>query len=171
MTHEEPPAAFYNPYAFAFDTDVAIALLADFQIRRAIERGDFDDLPGSGEPLDLPDHHDPDWWVKNLMKRENFQPPLPPSIQLRKDDAALDARLDQISTEAAVRREVEEFNQRVIRARYQLPAGPPLVTMPRDTEATVSAWATRKAERIEESRARALAEEQERRGGFRRKRR
>lgn len=48
---------------------------------------------------------------------------LPPSIQLRKDDAALDGQLDQLPNEAAVRGEVEQFNERVIRARYQLPRG------------------------------------------------
>lgn len=133
MTSPEsiPPLAFYNPAAFAFDTEVAIALIADMQIRKAIERGEFDDLPGSGKPLDLPAHHDPDWWLKSLMKRERIVM-LPPSIQLRKEDAALDAELDQLGNEAAVRNEVEQFNERVIRARYQLPAGPPLITMPRE---------------------------------------
>ncbi|HWS51339.1 MAG TPA: DUF1992 domain-containing protein, partial [Microbacterium sp.] len=134
------PLPFYNAAAFAFDTEVAIALIADLQIRKAIERGEFDDLPGSGKPLDLPAHHDPDWWLKNLMKREGLVM-LPPSIQLRKDEAALDKQLDELPNETAARREIEQFNDRVIRARYQLPAGPPLITMPRDVEATVLAWA------------------------------
>lgn len=80
---------------------------------------------------------------------------LPPSIQLRKDDAALDGQLDQLPNEAAVRGEVEQFNERVIRARYQLPAGPPLITMPRDVEATVTAWAERRAAHAEQSRRQA----------------
>ena len=147
----KPPLAFYDPAACAFDTEVAIALLADLQIRRAIERGAFDNLAGSGKPLDLPDHHDADWWLKSLMERERIVL-LPPSIQLRKDDAALDEQLDQLSNEVAVRREVEHFNERVIRARYQLPAGPPLITMPRDVEATVAAWADRRAARAAEAR-------------------
>jgi len=156
-----PPLIFYNPAAFAFDTEVAIALIADMHIRKAIERGEFDDLPGSGKPLDLPDHHDPDWWLKSLMKRERIVM-LPPSIQLRKDDAALDAELDQLSNEAAVRHEVEQFNERVIRARYQLPAGPPLITMPRDVDATVVAWGARRATRAVEARKKADAEAQAR---------
>ncbi len=157
MAEHELPLRFYNPSAFAFDTDVVIALLADRQIRNAIERGEFDNLPGAGKPLDLPDHHDPDWWLKNLMKREGLVM-LPPSVQLRVDDAALDEQLDRLSDEAAVRREVEEFNERVIWARYQLPAGPPLITMPRDIEATVAAWADRRAARAEESRRKAAEE-------------
>lgn len=150
MSDREMREAFCNPFAFAFDFEVAIALIADMQIRRAIERGEFDDLPGSGEPLDLPDHHDPDWWLKSLMKREGLVM-LPPSIQLRKDDAALDEQLDEMGSETTVRREVEQFNERVIRARYSLPAGPPLITMPRDVEATVTAWAVRRAERAEQA--------------------
>ncbi len=163
MTEAEPapPLAFYNPAAFAFDIEVAITLIADLQIRKAIERGEFDNLPGSGEPLDLPDHHDPDWWLKSLMKREGIVL-LPPSIQLRKDDAALDEQIDQLSNERDVRRAVEQFNEQVIRARYQLPAGPPLITMPRDIEATVAAWAERRAARVEEARRRSAEEDRAR---------
>lgn len=80
---------------------------------------------------------------------------LPPSIQLRKDDAALDGQLDELLSEVAVRREVEQFNERVMWARYQLPVGPPLITMPRDVEATVGAWADRRAVRAEEARRKA----------------
>ena len=152
-----PPLTFYNPAAFAFDTDVVIALIADMRIRKAIERGEFDNLPGSGKPLDLPDRYDPDWWFKSLMKREGLVL-LPPSIELRKDDAALDEQLDQLSNEEAVRCEIEQFNERVIRARYQLPLGPPLITMPRDIEATVAAWADRRAARAEQARKKAEEE-------------
>nr|WP_245555538.1 DUF1992 domain-containing protein [Gordonia soli] len=120
-------------------------------IRKAIERGDFDDLPGSGQPLDLSDAHDPDWWLKSFMKREGL-PFLPPSIQLRKDDSALDELLDQLSSENDVRHEVAEFNEKVRQARLQLPVGPPLITMPRDIEATVTAWADRRAARSEVAR-------------------
>ena len=44
----------------------------DLQVQRAMERGEFDDLPGAGKPLDLPDKHDPDWWVKQLIEREQI---------------------------------------------------------------------------------------------------
>ena len=62
----------------------------DLQVRQAMERGDFDDLPGAGKPIaDLGEHHDPDWWIKKLVERENIAV-LPPSVQLRKEDAELD---------------------------------------------------------------------------------
>ncbi len=118
----------------------------DLQIQQAMARGEFDDLPGAGKPLELGEHHDPDWWLKKLVERENIAV-LPPSLQLRKDDAELDDRLDGLVRESDVRREVEEFNERVMKARYALPAGPPLVTMPRDVEQTVAAWRERAAAR------------------------
>jgi hypothetical protein len=83
---------------------------------------------------------------------------LPPSIELRREDAALDERLDEIWVEDDVRHEVEEFNRRVLRGRYQAPAGPPLVTMPRDVDETVAAWAERRAARAAEARAAAAAD-------------
>ena len=81
-------------------------------------RGAFDDLPGAGKPIeDLGTEHDPDWWLKRMVKREKVSV-LPPSLQLRKDDAELDERLDKLTAESEVRREVEEFNARVLKARY-----------------------------------------------------
>jgi hypothetical protein len=119
----------------------------DLQVRQAMERGDFDDLPGAGKPIkDLGDSHDPNWWLKKLVERENVAV-LPPSLALRKEDAELAATLDRLNVEGEVRRHVEDFNARVIHARYSTPQGPPLVTMPRDVEETVAAWKDRRAAR------------------------
>src|SRR6478735_7212843 len=119
----------------------------DLQIRQAQERGAFDNLPGAGKPIEgLGGEHDPDWWLKKLVERERIVV-LPPSVVLRKEDAELDGHLDKINVEKDVRREVEDFNERVIRARYSLSAGPPLITMPRDVDATVEAWSERRAAR------------------------
>jgi hypothetical protein len=120
----------------------------DLQIRQAIDRGDFDDLPGAGKPIEgLGAEHDPDWWIKRLIERENLVV-LPPSIQLRKDDAALDDLLDAQGSERAARALVEEFNARVLRARYQIPVGPPLITQPRDVEETMARWRARRTARL-----------------------
>jgi hypothetical protein len=117
----------------------------DLQIKQAMERGDFDDLPGAGKPIkNLGTQHDPNWWVKQLIEREKITGVLPPALQLRKDDAELDARLDRHTAESEVRRELEEFNARVMKARYTPVDGPPLVTMPRDIEAEVDAWRERR---------------------------
>jgi hypothetical protein len=119
----------------------------DVQIRRAMERGDFDDLPGAGKPIEgLGTEHDPEWWLKQLIERERIAV-LPPALQLRKDDAELDRLLDTLAAETEVRKQVEDFNARVLRARYTPVDGPPLVTMPRDVEETVAAWRERRAAR------------------------
>lgn len=117
----------------------------DLQVQKAIKRGEFDDLPGAGKPLNLPDEHDPDWWVKRLVERENITGIAPPAIALRKEDAELDARLDREATAEDVRREVEDFNARVVEARRQLTGGPPVVTPTRDVGAEVEAWGKRRA--------------------------
>ena len=125
----------------------------DLQVRQAMARGDFDDLPGAGKPIrDLGSQHDPDWWVKQLIERERITGVLPAALQLRKDDAVLDDRLDAMTSETEVRREVEDFNARVIRARYTPVDGPPLITMPREVDAEVDRWRERRTARIREQR-------------------
>ena len=137
----------------------------DLQVRQAMERGDFDDLPGAGKPIaDLGDTHDPDWWIKKLVEREHVAV-LPPSLALRREDAELDDTLDRLNVEAEVRRHVKDFNERVVAARYRLPEGPPLVTMPRDVDDAVAAWRERRTTRLAEQRRKAreaLAEERAR---------
>ena len=121
------------------------AAWVDQQIRVAMAKGEFDDLPGAGKPIkDLGAQHDPDWWLKKLVEREQITGVLPPSLALRKEDAELDDRLDTLNVEAEVRRHLEDFNSRVISARYQLPEGPPLITMPRDVEVEVTRWRERR---------------------------
>lgn len=129
------------------------------QLRIAFERGDFDDLPGAGKPLEgLGSDHDPDWWVKRLVEREQISV-LPPALELRKEDAQLEQRLDRITAESEVREEVEGFNARVRRARMQLLGGPPVITPERDVEAEVAGWRERRTARVEAQRA-ALAAQQ-----------
>ena len=118
----------------------------DLTIQQAMARGEFDNLPGAGKPIQgLGTEHDPDWWVKQLIEREHITGVLPPALQLRKDDAELEARLDSLHSAADVREEVEEFNARVIKARYTPVDGPPLITQPRDVDAEVEAWRARRA--------------------------
>ena len=120
----------------------------DLQVQEAMARGEFDDLPGAGKPIkDLGGAHDPDWWVKQLIEREKITGVLPPALQLRKDDGELDDHLDRLASESEVRREVEDFNGRVVAARRQLEGGPPVITPTRDVDETVDAWRSRRAAR------------------------
>jgi hypothetical protein len=113
----------------------------DLQVHKAIERGDFDNLPGQGKPLP-PLDDDPNWWLKKLIEREKISV-LPEALQLRKDDAELDALLDRQGSERAVRELLETFNKRIINARRQLQGGPPVITPLRDVDAEVAAWRAR----------------------------
>ena len=136
----------------------------DLQVRQAMERGDFDNLPGQGKPIEgLGNQHDPDWWIKKLVDRENIAL-LPPALALRKEDAELDARLDRINVETDVRREVEDFNGRIRKAIYTPPtgpSGPPVITRQRDIDAEVAAWRERRTARIEAQRAARAAHDAE----------
>ncbi len=117
----------------------------DLQIQQAMERGEFDNLPGAGKPLgDLGSPYDRDWWLKKLIEREQITGVLPAALQLRKDDATLDAELDRETAEPVVRKLVEEFNRRIIEARRQLQGGPPVVTKTRDVDVEVQRWRERR---------------------------
>lgn len=141
----------------------------ELQLQRARERGDFDNLPGFGKPIEgLGTEHDPDWWLKKLVEREQISV-LPPALQVRKDDAGLDALLDRLATEKEVRREVDDFNERVAKARIQPLGGPPMITRQRDVDAEVERWRERRAaRRATRARAAELQEEPRRKRFWRR---
>ena len=118
---------------------------ADEVIRQAIARGEFDHLALAGRPIPGLTRHDPDWWLKAFIEREHITGIGPEAFQLRRDDAALDRRIDEEHTEADVRELVEEFNHRVVEARRQLLGGPPVVTPTRDVDLEVARWRERRA--------------------------
>lgn len=121
---------------------------AEVALEQAIRRGDFDDLPGSGKPLtDLHHRHDPDWWIRRKIEREQLTGLGPPALTLRTEDAGMDERLDAARTEQEVRGILDDFNRRVIEARRQLLGGPPVVTWTRDLAAELQRWSTRADER------------------------
>jgi hypothetical protein len=114
-------------------------------IQLAIRRGEFDNLPGAGKPIEgLGTHHDPDWWIRRKIETENLTGLGPPALMLRVEDEKLDDDLDQLGREEDVRGVVEDFNRRVIGARRQLLGGPPVVTRTRDVDAEVVRWRERR---------------------------
>lgn len=47
---------------------------ADRQIREAMERGEFENLPGAGRPLKgLGAPYDPEWWARDYMRRDQVR--------------------------------------------------------------------------------------------------
>lgn len=124
------------------------ALYVETAIQQAIRRGDFDDLPGAGKPLEgLGDYHDPDWWIRRKIQNERLTGLGPAALMLRTEDAEFTQTLDALTRDADVRAHVEDFNRRVIEARRQLQGGPPVVTATRDVDAEVAAWHERRRQR------------------------
>lgn len=113
----------------------------DRQIREAMERGEFDDLPGAGKPLQLSD--DPDWWVKAKIARENLEPLLPTPLALRREVENLDAVLADVGVEADARALIEDLNRRIRESYLRPQSGPPIVVGIVDVEATLQRWRDR----------------------------
>lgn len=148
------------------------AAKADFEIRQATARGDFDNLKYAGKPIPgLGTTLDPDWWVKGLIEREQLSGLAPAPFRLRKEDAELDAKLDQQYMESRAREILEDFNRQVIDARRQLLGGPPVVTKTRDVEREIERWRERRAARTARAEEEAAHEEETRRSRWWRRRR
>lgn len=129
-------------------TEADRAAFVESAIQVAMRRGDFDDLPGAGKPLEgLGSHHDPDWWIRRKIEQEKLTGLGPPALMLRVEDREMDDRLDALSRESDVREVLEDFNRRVVEARRQLLGGPPVVTKTRDVDAEVASWHARRAAR------------------------
>jgi hypothetical protein len=117
----------------------------DRQIREAQERGDFDDLPGTGQPIpDRGELHDENWWLKEWVRRENLTGIGPATLRLRKEVEELPERLTFETSEPAVRRIVADLNDRIEQADRGLLDGPPVVLRRLDADDVVANWRRRR---------------------------
>lgn len=108
--------------------------MAEKMLREAIENGEFDDLPGKGEPIDLRENpfEDPDLrTVHRLLRNAGFAPAW---IEERKDiDAELAAAQTKLSrawalfgeggkakSEAEWERSVKEFRAQVLELQQRI---------------------------------------------------
>lgn len=111
--------------------------LVERQIREAQERGEFDDLPGAGKPIEgIGEPYDENWWVRDLLRRERMTGGPAPVAALRNEIAALPARLDRLTLESSVRDIVADLNSRI----RQHAAG---ALDPVDVDTVVAAWRAR----------------------------
>ena len=111
------------------------------QISEAIERGEFEGLPGAGRPIrDLGARRDETTWIRDKLRRERAAPPPPPAIQIRIDvDAAL-ASLGSLGTEEEVRSLVEHLNDRIRTVNRTTVVGPPTTLGPMGVDEVVARW-------------------------------
>jgi hypothetical protein len=128
-------------------------------IREAVERGEFDDLPGKGRPLPNLADTDENWWVKGYLRREGVPSDalLPTPIQLRKEVERLPETVRDLPTERAVRDLVAELNARIA-AYVRAPDGPRVPLRRADPDAVVEDWRTHRRARTQALR-RARAQE------------
>ena len=114
--------------------------LAEQRIREAQAEGEFDNLPGFGQPIPGIDQpHDELWWVKEKLKREQLSR-LPPALELRMDVQKLLERLGTIETEYQVRQEVASLNERIRKANLGPSWGPPVDALPLDIDEVLMQW-------------------------------
>jgi hypothetical protein len=105
-----------------------------------MERGSFDDLPGTGRPLPGLDRpRDEMWWVRDKLRREQLSY-LPPTLAVRKELEDALAAVGRATREADVRELVEAINTRIRRVNATATAGPPSTVVPLDVEAVVERW-------------------------------
>ena len=113
----------------------------DKQIREAQERGDFDDLPGTGKPIpNRNELYDENWWLKQWIEREQITGMVATSLKIRKEAEELMETLAKVSDESAVRRIVASLNERIDRARRSQVDGPPVFLEPFDVDDVVAQW-------------------------------
>lgn len=118
----------------------------DRQIREAIERGEFANLPGQGKPIKgLNGRDDENWWVKAYLERERLPLPLPTALALRKEAMDLAETLADVSDEESVREIIRDLNHRIATSHRIRVDGPPIVIRLVNVEQAVAEWRRRRA--------------------------
>ena len=120
----------------------------DRQIGEARERGEFDDLPGTGKPLPKPTGNDAatDWVLRQVRAGgHDTKALLPPALALKREVQDLPERLAVERTERQVREVVTDLNERIRQAYLNHHTGPPLTVALVDVEEAVEDWRSRAA--------------------------
>ena len=88
--------------------------IVEKKIGEAQEQGAFDNLPGSGEPLEIEDDsHVPDdlRLVHKILKNADC---LPPELQLRKEIRQMEDMLENIPDEKEKYRQIKKINYKIM---------------------------------------------------------
>jgi hypothetical protein len=115
----------------------------DRQIGEARERGEFDDLPGTGKPLPKPTGNDAatDWVLRQVRAGgHDTKALLPPALALKREVQDLPERLAGERAEGRVREVVADLNERIRQAYLNHHTGPPLTVALVDVEEAVESW-------------------------------
>ena len=110
------------------------------KIRESMDQGEFDNLPGAGQPIpDLARPYDELWWLRKKLRDEQLSIE-PPALALRRDYEDSRARIAAARSEGEVRRLVAAINERIIYVNSHTTFGPPSDLVPLDVERVVAEW-------------------------------
>ena len=93
---------------------VAFEKIVERKIREAQEKGAFDNLPGSGNPIDLQDDSNIPEDLRLAYKILKNADCLPPEIQLRKEIRQMEDMLDSIPDEKEKYRQIRKINFKIM---------------------------------------------------------
>lgn len=96
-------------------TDLPIMKIAEQRIKEALERGEFDNLPGRGEPLKLEDDsHVPEdlRLAYKILKNADC---LPPEIEAKKEIRQMEDLLETIPDEKERYKLIKKINYQVMK--------------------------------------------------------
>jgi len=89
--------------------------LVEKRIQEAMDRGEFDNLPGAGKPLHIeepPVKNEDLWWALKILKQANF---VPDEVRWRKQIEKLRAKMMHVGSEDELRRIVRQINEYIIK--------------------------------------------------------
>ncbi|MBM0276297.1 DnaJ family domain-containing protein [Micromonospora tarensis] len=112
------------------------------QIRGAVQRGEFDDLPGMGKPIPgRGTPYDESWWIKSFLEREALPSDLllPTPLQLRRRVEQVPDEVRDLPSEQAVRDVVGQLNAQIV-AWLRNPEGPRVMVRPVNADEVVHRW-------------------------------
>ncbi len=110
-------------------------------IDKAAADGVFENLPLAGTPLNLPPSDDPMWWIRQRLEDDDVDRDalLPPVVLLRREHDEMKETVGLLRTEAEVRAHIADYNERVLRNRWESPH-PTLLAPELDADAWVQWW-------------------------------
>ena len=101
------------------DSLFSFQIMAEQRINEAVEKGELDNLPGQGKPLDLDDdsHLPPDMRMAyRILKNAGY---LAPEVEQRKEIASIRDMLSQCQDEELCYRQVQKLNLLVTKLNMQ----------------------------------------------------
>ncbi len=121
----------------------------DQRIGHAKQDGQFEDLEGTGKPLEnLDTVRDPLWWAKSFVRREGLDL-VPAAIEVRRKVEKLRGRMPDYTREQDIRAAIEALNEEIRHLNKYAYKGPPTTQAPLDLELELERWRVARKEREE----------------------